>query len=345
VAVNGVLIRPLREYPHCHAPSICELPDGDLLLAFYAGEYEGAPDQVILGTRYDRSAGRWSEPEIWVHVFRRATVNPRVFVGPDGVVWLVAPVNYGEHWCSGGTYLFLKRSSDGGHTWTDLELLVERKGLLGKNKPLVEGDFVLLPVEWEATWSATFLRSEDGGRTWEIVGDLGRAAGAHLIQPTVVRLPDGRLLAYMRSQEGRIFSSYSTDDGRSWSVPEPTSLPNPNSGIDMVRLRSDNLVLVYNPTEPLPRSEKLHPAWPRVMPTGFEVWGPRTPLVAAFSEDGGRTWPRRLVLEDEDGEYSYPAVIQARDGTIHVVYTYRREAIKHVMLSEDGFLGCAGKEA
>ncbi|NOX45243.1 MAG: exo-alpha-sialidase [Caldiserica bacterium] len=330
------LIRPPARFPSCHAPSICELPDGDLLLAFYAGEYEGAPDQVILGARYDRAAGRWSEPEVWVHVFRRATVNPRVFIGPDDMVWLIAPVNYGERWCSGGTYLFLKRSPDGGRTWTDLELVVERKGLLGKNKPLVEGRLILLPVEWEATWSAAFLRSEDGGETW---GDLGRAAGAHLIQPAVVRLADGRLLAYMRSQEGRIFRSYSTDDGRSWSVPEPTSLPNPNSGIDLVRLRSWNLILVYNPTEPLPRPEKLHPAWPRAMPAGFTVWGPRTPLVAARSGDGGRTWSRPLVLEDGEGEYSYPAVIQARDGAIHVAYTYRREAIKHVTLSEGEFLG------
>jgi len=331
------LIRPPAKFPSCHAPSICELPDGDLLLAFYAGEYEGAPDQVILGARYDRAAGRWSEPKIWVHVFRRATVNPRVFVGPDGAVWLIAPVNYGERWCSGGTYLFLKRSYDGGHTWTDLELLVERKGLLGKNKPLVEGAFCLLPVEWEPTWSAAFLRSEDGGRSWEVVGDLGREAAAHLIQPTVVRLSDGRILAYMRSQEGKIFASYSENDGRTWSRPVPTALPNPNSGIDMVRLRSGNLVLVYNPTTPTPAMGKLHPAWPKRMPAGFEVWGPRTPLVIALSPDEGRSWPYHLVLEEGMGEYSYPAVIQAQDGSIHVVYTHRREAIKHVAILEEEF--------
>lgn len=332
------LIRPPARFPSCHAPSICALSDGDLLLAFYAGEYEGAPDQVILGSRYDRAAGRWSEPEVWVHVLRRAAVNPRVFIGPDGLVWLIAPVNYGERWCSGGTYLFLKRSGDEGRTWTDLELLVEQRGLLGKNKPLVEGRFILLPVEWEATWSAAFLRSEDGGDTWEVVGDLGRTAGARLIQPAVVRLTDGRLLAYMRSQEGWIFRSYSPDDGQSWSVPEPTSLPNPNSGIDMARLRSGNLVLVYNPTGPMPQPRKLHPAWPKQMPEGFDVWGPRTPLVAALSTDGGRSWPHRVVLEDGEGEYSYPAVIQAEDGVIHVVYTYRREAIKHVTLTEEEFL-------
>jgi len=204
---------------------------------------------------------------------------------------------------------------------------------------LVEGEFVLLPVEWEATWSASFLRSEDGGETWEVVGDLGRAAGARLIQPTVVRLSDGRIMAYMRSQEGKIFVSYSNDNGVTWTCPEPTSLPNPNSGIDMVRLRSGNLVLVYNPTVPLLKPEKLHPAWPRRMPTGFEAWGPRTPLVAALSPDEGRSWPHRIVLEEGAGEYSYPAVIQDSEGAIHVVYTYRREAIKHVRLAEAEFIG------
>ncbi len=332
-------IRPPERIPSCHAPSICELPEGNLLLSFYAGEYEGSPDQVILGAYYDRRLGRWSEPEVWVHVARRATVNPRVFLGPDGAVWLVAQVNYGKRWCSGGTYLFLKRSYDGGRTWTDLELLVEQKGLLGKNKPLVEGKFVLLPVEWEATWSAAFLRSEDGGETWEVVGDLGRAAGARLIQPTVVRLSDGKIMAYIRSQEGKIFVSYSDDNGVTWTCPEPTSLPNPNSGIDMVRLRSGKLVLVYNPTVPLLKPKKLHPAWPQRMPTGFEVWGPRTPLVAALSPDEGRSWPHRIVLEEGDGEYSYPAVIQDGEGAIHVVYTYRREAIKHVRLTEAEFTG------
>lgn len=336
--IRDFCIKPPPEHPNCHASSICELPNGDLLACCYAGVYEGAPDQVILGARYERATGRWAEPQVWVHVARRATSNPRVFLGPEpGAVWLLAPVNYGERWCSGGTFLFLKRSYDGGRTWTDLELLVERKGLLGKNKPLVRERLCLIPVEWEATWSATFLRSEDSGRTWEIVGDLGRAAGAHLIQPAVVELSDGSLMAYMRSQEGHIFVSYSQDLGRSWTKPQPTSLPNNNSGIDLVRLYSGNLVLVYNPTSVVPGMEKLDPAWPKDMPVEFNAWGPRTPLVAALSTDEGRTWPYQLVLEEGPGEYSYPAVIQAQDGTIHITYTYRRKAIRHVQLTEEAF--------
>jgi predicted neuraminidase len=304
-----------------------------LLACCYAGEREGSPDSVVLGTRLGPEAGAWERPEVWVDVARQAPANPRVFPGPTGEVWLLVGINYGR-WCSGDTYLFIKRSGDGGRSWTDLELLVEMKGLLGRNRPFHKGEVWLVPTEWEATWSAAFLRSVDGGDSWEVVGDLGREARAHLIQPTVVELSDGQLMAFMRSQEGFIYRSYSSDLGETWSVPRPTELPNNNSGIELVRLRSGLLALVYNPTgvEKLPPD--LEQGWPDVMPTGFSKWGPRTPLWVCFSADDGETWPWTIVLEEGPGEYSYPAAVQAMDGTLHITYTYNRVGIRHAAIPE-----------
>ncbi len=59
-------------------------------------------------------------------------------------------------------------------------------------------------------------------------------------------------------------------------------------------------------------------------------WGPRTPLCVAVSRDDGRTWRDVVTLEDGPGEYSYPAIIESADGSVHVVYTWKRTAIRHV---------------
>jgi predicted neuraminidase len=239
--------------------------------------------------------------------------------------------------------LFLKRSYDEGRRWSDLELIDCPPGILGKNKPLIEDSLCILPVEYEVPWSACFLRTRDGGRTWEVCGDLGREAGAHLIQPAIVRLPDTRLAAFMRSQEDWIFVSFSDDDGESWSRARATRIPNNNSGIDVSVLRSGRLVLVCNPVASRDGPEKLDPGWPLTMPVSFDRWGERTPLVVFVSEDGGMTWHQALRLEEGSGVYSYPAIVAGTDGAIHITYTHERTSIKHVELDEEELV--AGIEA
>jgi predicted neuraminidase len=88
-------------------------------------------------------------------------------------------------------------------------------------------------------------------------------------------------------------------------------LPNPNAGIDAVTLADGRQLLVYNHTT-----------------------GGRGKLNVAISRDG-RVWKTVLTLEDAPGEYSYPAVIQASDGTVQITYTYQRRSVKHVVLNPE----------
>ena len=111
-----------------------------------------------------------------------------------------------------------------------------------------------------------------------------------------------------KEEQERIFETFSSDGGRTWTPIALTTLPNPNSGIDAVTLRDGRHLIVYNHT----------------------TQG-RSPLNVAVSRDG-KTWDTPLVLESEAGEYSYPAVIQSEDGRVHITYTWNRRHIKHLSL-------------
>ncbi|HID89858.1 MAG TPA: hypothetical protein EYP52_09165 [Anaerolineae bacterium] len=137
------------------------------------------------------------------------------------------------------------------------------------------------------------------------------------MQPTVLRRNDGTLVAYMRENgpSKRIRVSESSDDGMTWGPVGATDLPNPGSGLDGVRLANGHWVLVYNDT-----TEGRHR------------------LAVSLSDDEGRTWKWTRHLEKHaTGSYHYPAVIQGRDGTIHVVYSYfvaGGKSMKHVAINE-----------
>ena len=144
------------------------------------------------------------------------------------------------------------------------------------------------------------------------------------IQPSILTYPDGRLQILCRTQQNVLAQSWSKDGGRSWSRIAATNLPNPNAGIDAVTLQDGRQLLVYN----------------HAVRTGSREDGSfrngRQILNVALSENG-LDWETVLTLENDDRpvEYSYPAVIQARDGLVHVTYTWQRQSIKHVTLNPE----------
>jgi alpha-L-rhamnosidase len=208
-------------------------------------------------------------------------------------------------------------SADGGKTWSDRRRLPD--GFLGpiKDKPVQLADgTILAPTSDESQgWRVFFERSADGGKTWTKIGPLNDGRDVAAIQPTILTHRDGQLQALCRNRHGPILQTWSADGGKTWDKLTPTELPNPNSGIDAVTLADGRHVLVYN----------------HVPPRGPAGGGGRSPLNVAVSADGKR-WQAALVLEGEPGEFSYPAVIQAADGTVHVTYTWKRKRVKHVAL-------------
>ncbi|MBN1938406.1 MAG: exo-alpha-sialidase, partial [Candidatus Aminicenantes bacterium] len=208
----------------------------------------------------------------------------------------------------------MRASPDGGLTWSEPRRLPD--GILGpiKNRPLDLPDGTLLcgSSTEDKGWRVHFEKTPDCGRTWEKTPPINNGRGVGLIQPALLRTGATSVVALMRSTKGRIYAAKSSDDGRTWTAPEPTELPNPNSGIDALTLRDGRHVLVFNPAEK-----------------------GRGRLSLAVSADAVH-WTLVIELENEPGEeFSYPVVTQAGDETIHVTYTWKRKRIKHVVLDAE----------
>jgi predicted neuraminidase len=302
--------------PQCHASTIVDTRSG-LVAAWFGGTRERDPDVGIWVSRHVE--GRWTRPVeaangVQADGTRQPTWNPVLFQPRNGplILFYKAGPSPASWWG------IIKTSDDDGKTWSAARRLPE--GILGpiKNKPLeLAGGEILCPSSSEAKgWYVHFERTSDLGRSWRTTGPLGDPKAVQAIQPTLLRHPDGRLQALVRTRQGRVFSLESRDRGESWSALKPLDLPNPNSGLDAVTLADGFFLLAYNDA----RGE-----------SGRWDAG-RGVLRVAVSSDG-RAWRPALTLEDEAGqEFSYPAVIQSSDGRVHITYTWKRQRIRHVVI-------------
>lgn len=331
------ILQPTVRFPSCHAANLAVLADGALAMVCFRGSREGASDTVNTLTILapGAAAGAWGEERVVVDESGHPSGNAVLMPVPDGQAILFYTLAYGEKEPWSHSLVFFRFTEDGGATFGPARALTEEFGYIVRNPGLVlfSGAW-LLPIYDNRGGGkpecagmggneGCVAISTDGGDHWMRYGRM--VAGPGLAQPAVVELSAGRLLAYLRTRNhwngydpswAWIYRSESTDGGHNWSLPVPTGVPNNNSGIALLRLRSGALVLAYN----------------------HQASRERSPLNLALSLDEGRTWATGRVLEPYDPSsragYCYPALAQTPDGLIHCAYTYRRTHIKHVVFDE-----------
>jgi len=324
-----------------HASTLVELKGGDVLAAWFAGTKEGAPDVAIYTARLH--GGVWSTAREVARAEKVACWNPVLFHTKDGRLWLY--YKYGAKpstWMGARR----SSDDEGVTWSAEERLPAGILGpIKDKPLVLADGTIVSGSSVESGSWAAWVERSTDNGKTWTKFGpitlpesadipDAGAKAASEevqapasdadggvgtklyppskttvgIIQPTIVSMGGHHLRFYARghTRAARITVSDSMDDGKTWTQARLIDLPNPNSGIDSVRLKDGRYVLIFN-----------------------NSYNKRTPLNLAVSSDGEH-FKVFKTLEDGPGQYSYPAIVQAANGDLMMTYSWRRETIKFV---------------
>ncbi len=315
-----------------HPASITGLKNGDLMLVYYGGEGEYAVDTGVFGAKWSRATGKWGAPRMIAHDPFRSVGNGVVWQAPDGVVWLFYVVRWGSTWST--SRIQGKVSRDGGETWSDSFVVSDKEGMMVRGQPLAldTGEY-LLPVYHETGYdtemvgpdtTSRFLRYDPRKKEmeWRESGVIRSRKGN--LQPAVVQLSPKHLVAYCRrgggygpAKDGYIVRAESHDGGWTWSEGADAAFPNPNSAVDLLKLRSGSVLLVYN-----------------------DSMSERTPLTAALSTDGTKSWPHKRNIAEGKNSFAYPFVIQTADGKIHLVFTSdSRTAVNHAVFDEEWVRG------
>ena len=304
------LVPAKNRFPMSHAPYLADLSGHRLIVIWFSGSREWAKDVNLLSAVYHRDTGKW-----------------------ESITSLVSEIGYSIGNCvalqdgAGKLHLWYVRTKGYWHegeivhmVWPDLKLGFSSKtvvelpqGWLVRGRPVKRGGMVYMPVYDEVNNVSAVYCQDMVTEAGELMESMEAEGG--LIHPTLVEIGDAEFRCFMRNPwaPNRIHYAYSMDKGATWSRPNPTELPNPNSGIDVTVLSGNRLLCAYND------SDKQ-----------------RYPLSLAVSETAGMDWKKVCDLERQQDEFSYPSLFSS-GREVYLAYTYKRESIKFVQFGIEDF--------
>ncbi len=337
---------------HVHSSSIVECPNGDMLAVWFYGSGERKSNDVRLrGARLKKGSTDWSPVFEMADTPDLPDCNPVLFIDADEKLWLFWLVVHTNRWERGilkyrtstdymgegapdwdwQDIILLKPGEDFAdklkagfkelaypeYMWSEYalaytDMLVESAtdpiktdmGWMGRTPVLtLQSGRILLPLYSDGFNVSLMAYSDDKGATWQASDPI---VGLGNIQPAVVERKDGTLKAYMRDNgvmPKRIIEATSTDQGITWTVGTDMEFPNPGASVSACALADGRWVLVYNDAEQ-----------------------GRHNLAILLSEDEGKTWPYKKMLEsseDASESFGYPTVMRGTDGNIHLTYSYK----------------------
>ena len=319
-----------RAAESAHAATLAQLPDGRIAAAWFAGTQEGADDVAIYFSTLGKDG--WSKAQAIANrestaggtfAYVRKVGNPVLYAEGSWLhLWYVSVAVGG--WA--GSSINHSVSTDGGATWFKPTKLPTSPfaniSTLVRTPPIALADGGLaLPIYHEfIAKHGEWLRLSATG---QVIDKVRMAHPVRTLQPAVVAFDEQRAIAVLRDAgpgPGKVQVANTSNGGLNWTAGAALALPNPNSSVALLRLKSGRLLLAGNSQN------------------GREA------MLLWISADEGKTWQASRTVEsapDGGAEFSYPALLLGRDGQIHLAYTWRRQGIKHAAFSEAWLDGAA----
>ncbi len=305
-----------------------------------------------------------------LHRYIAKVGNPVVTRAADGSLWLFYVTVSVGGWA--GSSITLMTSSDEGASWSAPRRLITSPFLnistLVKGAPFLYADGSMgLPVYHEfITKFAEILRLDRNG---QVIDKQRLAAGGQgTLQPVVLVRNEKQALVLTRyagnDKERRVIGIATEDGGRRWGKPAKTALQNPDAALSALVLPDGKLLTVLNNQEQRRDTLSL-----QISSDGGNTWRELRRLedmsavcsqaldenkCLALVGDLARNSDAKLEQADaqqiagyvdsakvrvraEGGcifEFSYPYMIQTRNGDVHLAYTWNRTFIKHLVFDQ-----------
>lgn len=279
-----------------HAPTVAVTPDGRVLVAWFSGAFEGAPNQKILASSSTDQGRAWTPAHTLQDFPDAADFDPSLVVSGEQTFLFFSAVKK-------PIQIFYRRSGDSGRTWGEPVGLGQPNHTTRSNGIRLSTGELLVPLHLRGTKAGGVLKSTDAGRTWQRFGAVATPAGEGG-EPTIAELKSGKVMMVLRTRDGELWRSLSADKGETWSSTEKMGLTGTSSASHLLCTRNGTLVLTNNPSRAVLRF----------------------PLTMRVSDDDGGTWSEPLVLADRPDKtpgwsVTYPTVAELSDGTLLAVWT------------------------
>ncbi|AFX90961.1 hypothetical protein HPAKL117_02740 [Helicobacter pylori Aklavik117] len=297
-----------------HASVLINLPNDNLLSAYFSGTKEGARDVKISANLFDGKINRWSEAFViltkeelsfYSHEYIKKLGNPLLFLHGDKILLFVVGVSMGG-WATSKIYQ-LESALEPIHFKFVRKLSLSpflNLSHLIRNKPLntTDGGFMLPLYHELATQYPLLLKFDKHNNPREL---LRPNALNHQLQPSLTPFKDCAVMAFRNHSFKDSLMLETCKTPTTWQKPMLTNLKNLNDALNLINLNKE-LYLIHNPSDSSLRRKEL--------------------LLSKLENSNSF---KTLKILDKANEVSYPSY-SLNSHFIDIVYTYNRSHIKHI---------------